>query len=159
MSKGAIWLRLIVVVSFCAVAEVSGALLFVGERLTTWWPTLNHPAWAPPLWAWGIIGVAYNMMAVLLLFRSWGVLAAGGSVLPLAGSVALVVANQLWSGAFFGLESALAGLLALIPYTALTAWLMVVLRKHDPTSAWLLAPYCLWLVYDFVWLAAVAGSS
>lgn len=60
--------------------------------------------------------------------------------------------NEAWNYAFFGMKSLLAALVGIIAFAAPLAILMVALIAFEPFSAWLLLPYCVWVIYDIWWV-------
>jgi tryptophan-rich sensory protein len=61
--------------------------------------------------------------------------------------VVQLVFNGIWSPAFFGLESPLAGLIVIVPLVLLVAATVVAFWRLDRPAGMLLAPYFLWLLY------------
>ena len=147
-------LRLLAAIVVAGVAEAVGTLI-VGDKMTTWWPSLDHPAWALPVWAWMVVGLVYNAIMIAVLTIASGVAEVAVRRRLVGWSLAVVVANQLWALLFFGLESPLAALIGILPYAGLVAFLARQLWTSARVGAWILAPYVLWLVYDIAWLVGI----
>ncbi len=87
-----------------------------------------------------------------------------GRAISFGLSVGVLLLNELWNYGFFGMRSTLAGFLGIAVFLALLTALMVVLRRYERISAWVLVPYYVWVLYDLAWtyelwrLNGAAGS-
>lgn len=61
--------------------------------------------------------------------------------------VAQLALNYLWSPVFFLFQLPLAGLLVIMGILSLTFVLVMELEEDDKTSAYLLTPYLIWLMF------------
>lgn len=58
----------------CVLAAASEGIL-AGKGAMNWLATLRQPRFAPPPWAWIIIGVLYYLICLLVLSRLLGIAA------------------------------------------------------------------------------------
>jgi translocator protein len=130
----------------CFSAAAFGSLFPPGD----WYADLAKPAWNPPAWIFGPVWtLLYTMMAVAA-WRVWWRRGLGPARLALAVFMFQLVLNALWSALFFGLKMpgvALAHILLLLAAISLT---IVLFRREDPLSVWLLVPYWLWVAFASV---------
>ena len=138
-----------------AVAAIGG--FATSSSVSTWYPTLNKPAWTPPAWVFGPVWtVLYGLMGIAswLVWRKRADREA--QVRQALGWYGLQLALNLgWSVIFFGLQ--LVGL-ALIEIVALWSALLVTTLKFGRIrrdAAGLLLPYLLWTTFAAVLNAAI----
>jgi tryptophan-rich sensory protein len=133
-------------VGLCLAAAWTGSLI-TRPAIAGWYATLAKPAWTPPSWVFGPVWTAlYIMMGVAawLVWRKGGVAAAA---LPLGLFLLQLALNVAWSPLFFGLHRPdLAFLDIVLLWFAILAALLAF-RGVNPTAAWLLLPYLLWVTY------------
>jgi benzodiazapine receptor len=120
---------------------------FASASAPSFYKELIRPDWAPPGWLFGPVwSILYSMMAIAvwLVWRR-----AGWQKAKLALSLYLfqLVLNALWTWLFFVWH-----LGAIASLEILLLWLMIVITIHqfsrfDKLSAWLLAPYLLWVSF------------
>ena len=130
---------------------VFGTVLVGGSGLE-WYQGLAKPRFLVPLRVFYLVGALYYVMFSVVVYRVLArVEAPRGRAISLGLVISVMLLNELWNYGFFGLRSTLAGFLGilvfLVPLTALAA----VLRRHERTSAVLLVPYYLWVLYDVAW--------
>jgi len=120
-----------------------------------WYLTLNRPPGVPPNWVFPAVWTTLYVMVGTAAWLAWR-RPLHRRALRLWGWQLL--ANALWTPAFFGLNSPILGLVvlaALLPLIALTLRAFVPL---DRRAAWLMLPYLLWSLYatylnvGFLWL-------
>jgi tryptophan-rich sensory protein len=58
-----------------------------------------------------------------------------------------LLCNALWTPAFFGLQSPLAGLLVLVVLIVMIGATMFAFSRIDRLATWLMAPYAGWVFY------------
>lgn len=139
--------KIILCIIICQAAGVAGSV-FTSSSILTWYPTLIKPSFTPP---GRIIGLVWTLLFTLMgisLFLVWreGLDDPDAKRAVYIFAVQLVV-NVLWSGAFFGLQSPLAGLVVIA-----VLWVLILLTvvKFWPISrgaALLLVPYILWVSF------------
>jgi tryptophan-rich sensory protein len=140
-------IKLILSIVACQVAGSMGSI-FTNMSVSTWYPTLIKPWFTPPA---GVIPAVWIMLFTLMgvsLFLVWREGFSRPEVkLAIYVFAAQLVVNILWSAAFFGLRSPLAGLVVII-----VLWITILLTivKFWPVSrnaALLLVPYILWVSF------------
>jgi tryptophan-rich sensory protein len=143
---------LVVSAAVCVSLAVLGNL-WVGDALKTWYPALAKPRFLPPLWAFIVVAVLVYVVEGVALYRLLvHVAAPEGKVVGVTALVAVMVCNEAWNYAFFGLRSTLAALVGIIGFLAPLTVLMVALFAYEPVSGWLMLPYCGWVAYDAWWV-------
>jgi len=139
--------RLILCIIACQGAGLLGSV-FTQMSVFTWYPTLVKPWFTPPP---GIIPNVWIVLFTLMgvsLFLAWR---AGLTLPEFRGAafafLAQYVFNILWSAAFFGLQSPMAGLVVIV-----LLWILILLTiyRFYPLSreaAMLLVPYIAWVSF------------
>ena len=139
--------RLLVAVLPVVAVAVSASLV-TQPNIPTWYAGLQKPAFTPPNWAFP---VAWTILYAMMAYALWRILSLpqnrpGRSAAIVAFFVQLTL-NGLWSYAFFGGRSPVAGLAVI---AALIVAILVTIRafwRLDRTAALLLAPYLAWVGY------------
>jgi len=137
---------LVVVVPVIAVAV--SASLVTQPNIPAWYAGLQKPGFTPPNWAFP---AAWTLLYAMMAYALWRILALpenrpGRSAAIVAFFVQLVL-NGLWSFAFFGGKSPIAGLVVI---AALIVAIIATIRtfwRLDRTAGLLLAPYLAWVAY------------
>lgn len=143
---------LAVSVFVCVLLAVLGNL-WVGDALKTWYPSLVKPPLLVPIWGFIVVGVAVYLVEGVVFYRLLvHVASPEGKVVAVTALVVLMVCNEAWNYAFFGLRSTLAALVGIVGFLAPLTVLMVALFVYEPLSGWLMLPYCIWVVYDVWWV-------
>lgn len=139
--------RLIICILICQSAGIIGSF-FTSSSVSTWYATLNKPEFTPPGWVISTVWIILFALMGISLFLVWR----EGADRPKVKSalyifIAQLIVNVLWSGAFFGLRSPLAGIIVI---AALWALILLTIIKFWPISraaALLLVPYILWVSF------------
>jgi tryptophan-rich sensory protein len=131
----------------CTAAAAVGGNAFVGKEAMDWFRGLTAPRWQLPMPAFlGVAAVYYGIMGHVLA-RSIDRRDARST----AWSLAVLVGNEAWNGAFFGRRSARAGFVGMCAFVVP----LVALQRAvagDARSRHALAPYTAYvLVYDLPW--------
>ncbi len=135
-------------IMFFAICLGAGGVgsFFTANSVRDWYPSLRKPAGTPPSWVFGPVWTTlYVLMAISawLVWREYG----WGSRPALFIFFAQLALNVAWSGIFFG--SRLPGVafaeIAILWFAIL--FNVVIFYWLVPLSAWLLAPYLLWVTY------------
>lgn len=124
------------------VALSAGAV--TATSVHTWYLSLRRPPGTPPNWVFGPVWTSlYLMMAAAawLVWRRTG----GGRALRLWGWQLL--ANALWTPAFFGLRLPGLALLVMGALVVLLGRTVRIFGRIVPLAALLLLPYCVWVLY------------
>ncbi|HDS45219.1 MAG TPA: tryptophan-rich sensory protein [Methanomicrobia archaeon] len=138
-------IKLIVSILVCLLAGQIGALA-TSASIPTWYATLNKPFFTPPNWVFAPVWITLYLLMGIAAFLVWQ----QGFEQPRVRRGLVIfgiqlILNTLWSIAFFGLQSPLAGLVVIV-----LLWLAILLTilSFSPISkpaAILLIPYLLWV--------------
>ena len=124
------------------VALSAGAV--TATSVHTWYLSLRRPPGTPPNWVFGPVWTTLYLMmagAAWLVWRRTG----GGRALRLWGWQLL--ANALWTPAFFGLRLPGLALLVMGVLVVLLGRTVRIFGRIVPLAALLLLPYCVWDLY------------
>ena len=142
---------LLAAVALPVLFAVFGTVLVGGSGLD-WYEGLAKPWFLVPLRAFYLVGSLYYVLTAVVLYR---VLARiedpRGRILSFGLTLGVMLLNELWNYAFFGLRSTLAGFLGILVFLALLTALVAALRRYERFSAGLLVPYYAWVLYDVAW--------
>jgi benzodiazapine receptor len=132
------------------------ASLVTRPNIPTWYAGLVKPAFTPPNW---LFPVAWTLLYAMMALAVWRILRLPRSHPGRSSAVAAfftqLALNGLWSFAFFGARSPLAGLVVIL---ALVGAILVTIRAFwglDRTAALLLAPYLAWVAYATILNGAI----
>ena len=130
---------------------VLGTALVGGSGLE-WYEGLEKPGFLVPLGIFYLVGALYYVLFAVVLYRVLSRVGdARGRAISLGLALGIMLLNELWNYAFFGLHSTLAGFLGIAMFVALLTPLVAVLLRYERFSAMLLVPYYLWVLYDLAW--------
>ena len=139
--------RLVLCIVACQGAGLLGSI-FTNMSVNSWYPALVKPWFTPPD---GVIPAVWTLLFTLMgvsLFLAWR---AGLTLPQFRGAayafVAQFAVNILWSAAFFGLRSPLAGLVVIG-----LLWILILLNIYrfyplSKEAALLLVPYLVWVSF------------
>jgi benzodiazapine receptor len=135
-----------------ALAGFIGLPLLVGaagasvtaDAVRGWYLTLARPPGVPPSAVFPVVWTTLYIMMGLAAWRAW-CRPDPWPALLLWG--AQLLANALWSPAFFGLRSPGLGLVVLALLLPLLVATILALRRRDAMAAALMLPYLLWTLY------------
>jgi benzodiazapine receptor len=141
-----IW-RFVISIAICQLAGIIGSV-FTAPAVPTWYAVLNKPSFNPPNWLFGPVWITLYVLMGISLFLVWRKsldIPAVKTGLTVFG--AQLVLNILWSVAFFGLRSPVAGLLVIVALWI--AILLTILRftRVSEFAAILLVPYIVWVSF------------
>ena len=128
----------------------------VGTGVETWYVNLEKPAFLVPIWGFYLVGVLYYVLFGVVIYRIAAYIddtAQRRRLLRL--TVFVMLLNELWNFAFFGLESTLAGFFGMIVFLVPVFILTVRLVSVDRVSGTMLIGYSLWVIYDIAWAYAL----
>jgi translocator protein len=139
--------RLIVCILICQSAGIIGSI-FTSSSVSTWYTTLNKPEFTPPGWVISTVWIILFTLMGISLFLVWR----EGLDKPEVKSalyifVTQLIVNVLWSGAFFGLRSPLAGIIVIALLWALILLTIIRFWPISRAAAILLVPYILWVSF------------
>jgi tryptophan-rich sensory protein len=142
-------------IAICQIAGVIGSV-FTSSSVATWYPTLVKPWFAPPGYVIAAVWIVLFTFMGISVFMIWQ--ESRSSIHSLAGNrtgnkMALAIfavqllVNILWSYAFFGLRSPLAGLAVIVVLWFLILQCIIVFWSIRRNAALLLVPYLLWVSF------------
>ncbi len=149
-----LWRLLIAVLPVAAVSVAGG--LVTKPNIPAWYAGLAKPGFTPPNW---LFAPVWTTLYILMAYALWRILSLPRS---LPGRTAAVTAffvqlalNCLWSFAFFGARSPLAGLVVIAALLAAILATIHAFWRLDRVAALLLVPYLAWVTYATALTAAV----
>jgi len=133
-----------------AVALAAGFVgsLFTIPSIPTWYAQLVKPSFTPPSWVFGPVWTFLYVLMGIAFFLAWRKDFKGAGKGVAIGAYGLQLAlNVLWSAVFFGMHSAIGGLVVIaLLWLSIAGTIMVFFRISKP-AAWLLLPYLLWVSF------------
>lgn len=134
-------------VGLCLLVGAAGSTL-TADSVRGWYLTLNRPAGVPPNWAFPVVWTSLYVMMGTAAWLAWRAPAAAeqrrGALLLWGWQL---LANALWTPAFFGLQRPLLGLVVLAALLPLIGLTMRAFLALDRRAALLMLPYLLWSLY------------
>ena len=106
--------------------------------------SLKQPNFAPPNWAWAIVGVVYYVICFYVLFR---VTSASENTAPLSLVILLMTANTFWNFFYFRLRKLRVVFWYSVAYSAIAVVLLFVLVKFEKSAASVFSIYVAYLPY------------
>lgn len=139
--------KLIISIFICLFAGFIGSY-FTMPAIPTWYAALQKPSFAPPNWVFFPVWTSLFIMMGISLFlvwqKGWENQKVKIAIYIFAGQLVL---NALWSVAFFGLRSPIAGLIEIIILWIAIVATILSFMKISRTAAYLLIPYILWVSF------------
>ena len=139
--------RLILCIAICQSAGVIGSV-FTASSVNTWYTTLVKPWFTPPGSVISVVWIALFVLMGLSLFLIWqkGISSANSKIALGVFAFQLLV-NVLWSYAFFGLQSPLAGIVVIVVLWLLILQSIIRFWSISKDAALLLFPYIIWVSF------------
>jgi tryptophan-rich sensory protein len=143
-------LKFVTSIIVCQCAGFIGSI-FTRLSIPTWYATLNKPSFTPPNWVFGPVWITLYVLMGISAFLVWS---KGFNNTEVKAALIIfgvqLILNALWSAAFFGLRSPLAGLIVIV--ILWLAILLTIFRFLDISTAagLLLVPYILWVSFAAV---------
>ena len=150
---------LLALVGFIGLPLLAGAVGggVTAANIASWYANLPHPPGTPPDWVFAPVWTTLYVLMGVAAWRVWRV--------PLAGQLRALrlwgwqlLANALWTPAFFGLHSPGLALAIMLVLLVLLARCIAAMARLDRLAAALLLPYAAWSCYaaylnaGFLWL-------
>ncbi|MFA4875943.1 MAG: TspO/MBR family protein [Methanoregula sp.] len=136
---------LVVSIGICLLAGLLGSF-FTAPGIPVWYAGLIKPALTPPAWVFAPVWTTLYILMGISLFL---VLQSDGKKQDVRVCLFLfglqLVLNVLWSFFFFGLHSALLGLICLIALFILVLGTAIQFFRISRNASLLLIPYLIWL--------------
>jgi translocator protein len=146
-SRSRMTIALVYSLAACAISLALEAL-FAGSRVKARFAELRVPRYAPPLWAWVVIGAVYYVLCFAVLYRLLsmpGVVPLRQWAVMLFGSVMLI--NAVWNYFFFRTGNLFHAFVIGFPYSLIALVLFLLLLRLDRVAAFCLLPYLFYLIY------------
>ncbi len=122
--------------------------LFTAPKIPTWYESLLKPEFAPPNWVFGPVWITLFVLMGIAAFLVWRRGLERREVKIALGVFLLqLTLNVFWSIIFFGFQSpgwAFAWIILLWAFIIANIYLFL---RVSTLSAWLLAPYALWVTF------------
>jgi translocator protein len=139
--------RFLIAVLPVVAVSVAGSLV-TAPNIPTWYAGLVKPGFTPPNW---LFAPVWTLLYVMMASAIWRILSlpqdAPGRPAAIVSFFVQLALNTLWSWAFFGAKSPMAGLIVIL---ALSVAIVTTIRAFwslDRTAALLLVPYLGWVAY------------
>ena len=136
-------LALVGFIGLCLLVGAAGSTL-TADSVRGWYLTLNRPPGVPPSWAFPVVWTTLYVMMGTAAWLAWRQPAHRAALLLWGWQL---LANALWTPAFFGLHSPRLGLLVLAVLLALIALTLRAFLRLDRRAGFLMLPYLLWTLY------------
>jgi benzodiazapine receptor len=148
-------IKLAASVVLCMLAGFIGSI-FTTPKIGGWYAGIIKPSFNPPNWLFGPVWTALYVMMAIALYLVWRKgLAAKGVKVALAVFLIQLALNTLWSYAFFGAQSPLAGLVVIVALWSMIAASIAAFAPISRAAAALLVPYILWVSFASILNASI----
>ena len=139
--------KLLICLVTCVGAGFLGSY-FTRGSISSWYSLLHKPAFTPPDWLFAPVWFLLYIMMGIAAFLIWRV---GFKNTRVHESLVIffiqLSLNALWSFAFFGLKSPIAGLIVIVPLWTAILLAIINFYRVSKTASFLLIPYILWVSY------------
>ncbi len=140
-------LKLFASIILCQAAGIIGSF-FTRASLENWYRTLVRPSFAPPNQVFAPVWITiFVMMGISLYLAARPEASLSENKKAFAIFSAQLFFNVMWSAAFFGMKSTLAGLVVITVLWFLILWNIFAFYKISPAAGILLIPYILWVSF------------
>lgn len=138
-------LKLLTCIIICQTAGIIGSFFTVAS-IDTWYNTLNQPSFNPPNWIFAPVWIILYCMIGISFYL---VIREGYSTKKdyLLVFLAQLVLNAIWSIAFFGYQSIMAGFIIIVLLSIFIVILMIKGFKYSRWATYILVPYFLWVIF------------
>ncbi len=147
------WLKFLISILLPQIAGGLGALVTISS-VGSWYQMIEKPSFNPPSWVFGPAWTTLYILMGIALYIIWtSNHFLKKRALQLFGIQLFL--NAIWSPAFFGLESPIAGLIVIIP---LWVAILACIKLFYPISKWaafLLIPYIIWVSFATILNASI----
>ncbi len=139
--------QLLASVLLCQGAGLIGSL-FTRAAIPTWYAAAQRPSFAPPNWVFAPVWTILYLLMGIVLYRLWSREDGGRErMAALAWFFIQLTLNAVWSPVFFGLKAPWAAFAIILLMLGAILGTIRALHRLDPTSAWMLMPYLLWVTF------------
>lgn len=149
----------LVLIGFILLSQAAGLVgtIFTIPSIPTWYATLTKPFFAPPNWLFGPVWTILYTLIGISAYLIWRRQKFGQPARPFwQAFFTQLVLNALWSPIFFGLQNPLLALFVILPMWYFILQTIVQAFKLSRWSAYLLAPYLLWVSFATLLNASIA---
>lgn len=149
---------IVALIAFVGIALIAGWIgsLATMPNIPTWYAGLLKPSFNPPN---AVFPVVWTILYILMGVSAWLVWRAPAEENPRRVALALwfaqLAVNVLWSFAFFGAHSPLAGLVVIVILLAAIVGTIFTFRRVNGLAALLLVPYLVWVAFAVVLNASI----
>jgi benzodiazapine receptor len=148
-------IRLIVACATSLSAGLIGSVVVAGS-FTTWYSTIEKPAFTPPSWVFGPVWTILYLLMGIAAFLVWQKgLRVPAVRVALAWFLVQLGLNALWTPVFFGLHRIELALVVILLLWAAIAITTCYFLKISRVAAGLLVPYLLWVSFATVLNASI----
>ena len=143
-------LKLVASLLACQCAGIVGSI-FTTPAIPTWYAALEKPVFSPPNWLFAPAWVTLYLLMGVAAFAVWrkGLNQKGVRVALVIFLVQLVL-NALWSVAFFGIKSPLAGVVVIFLLWVAILFTILKFFRISIVAGSLLLPYIVWVSFAAV---------
>ena len=139
--------KLVISIAVCEGAGLVGGL-FTASAISTWYATLQKPSFTPPNWLFAPAWITlYSLMAIAAFIVWRKGLGNQRVAAALSYFLAQLVLNTLWSFAFFGLKSPVAGVAVIVGLWVAILITIVKFSRVSKVAGILMLPYILWVSF------------
>ncbi len=128
------------------------------SAVNEWYVTLNKPSFNPPNYlfapVWTVLYILMGVSAALVWNAGWEKHQVSNSLMVF---LAQLVLNGLWSTVFFGMRSPVGGMVIIALLAVVLLLTIVKFFRVSKTSALLLLPYLLWVLFAAVLNASIVS--
>ncbi len=121
--------------------------IFAGSGIKQRLAELRTPRYAPPLWGWVLVAIAYYVICFSVLFCLFAAPATRSRNGALGLIAITMFLNALWNYFFFRTRNLFHAFLVGLLYGGLICVLFFALLEVNRIAAWWLLPYVLYLPY------------
>ncbi|UCE26285.1 MAG: tryptophan-rich sensory protein [Candidatus Coatesbacteria bacterium] len=139
--------KLVLSILACQAAGFIGGLL-TAPNIETWYAYVEKPPFTPPDWVFSPVWISLYLLMGLSGYLVWRKGLDKSAVRKAMGVYVIqLVLNPVWSLAFFGFHSPLAGFVVIV-----ILWFTIILTifyfsRVSRTAGFLLVPYILWVSF------------
>lgn len=147
--------KLLASIIICQAAGIVGSF-FTRTSVSSWYVSLEKPFFNPPNSVFGPVWLVLYLLMGISLFLVWRKgLDSSKAKRAFALFVFQLLINSLWSFAFFGCRSPLAGLIVIIILWLAIVWVVISFFSISRLASMLLIPYVLWVSFAVALNAAI----
>ncbi len=146
-------MKILTALGFILVSQLAGIIgaFFTSSAISSWYVTLNKPAFNPPGWLFGPVWVIlYTLMGIeaYLVWQRWGEsnLAKWAVILFLVH----LAFNALWSILFFGLKNPMFAFFEIIFLLIMIVSVSIMFLQIDKRAFFMMLPYIIWVSFAMV---------